>query len=66
VARWIARRAGVADSPVEWELVQKPTFDNQFATIELNGRSAKMKIEKTIPGDWRNPKLEVTLERELT
>jgi hypothetical protein len=66
VARWIARRAGVADSPVEWALVQKPTFDNQFATIELNGRSAKMKIEKTIPGDWRNPKLQVTLERELT
>jgi hypothetical protein len=25
-----------------------------------------MKIEKTIPGDWRNPKLEVTLERALT
>jgi hypothetical protein len=65
VARWIARRAGVVDPPISWKLVQKPTFDNQFATIELDGRRARMKIEKTVPGDWRNPKIEVTLEREL-
>jgi PhoD-like phosphatase len=65
-AHWIARRAGVEDPAIQWELVQKPTFDNQFATLELSGRSAKMKIEKTVPGDWRSPKLEVTLERDLT
>jgi hypothetical protein len=64
-ARWIAHRAGVEDPPITWQLVQKPTFDNQFATIELEGRRARMKIEKTVPGDWRNPKIEVTLEREL-
>ena len=63
--RWIARRAGVDEPAVTWSLVQKPTFDNQFATLQLKGRSAKMKIEKTIPGDWRNPKIEVTLERDL-
>jgi hypothetical protein len=65
VARWIAQRAGVKRPRISWNLVQKPTFDNQFATIELRGRTAKMKIEKTIPGDWKNPKLDVTLEREL-
>ncbi|HEX4718454.1 MAG TPA: alkaline phosphatase D family protein [Thermoleophilaceae bacterium] len=64
--RWIARRAGVEDAPFEWRLVQPPTFDNQFATLELRGRNAKMKIEKTVPGDWQNPKIEVTLERDLT
>ena len=64
--RWIARRAGVEDAPFEWKLVQPPTFDNQFATLELRGRKAKMKIEKTVPGDWQDPKIEVTLERELT
>jgi hypothetical protein len=63
--RWIARRAGVEDAAIRWRLVQPPTFDNQFATIELSGRHAKMKIEKTVPGDWRNPRIEVTLEREL-
>jgi hypothetical protein len=64
--RWIARRAGVDDPAIQWQLVQKPTFDNQFATLRLKGRSATMKIEKTVPGDWRDPKIEVTLERDLT
>ena len=57
--------AGVRDAPIRWRLVQKPTFDNQFATVELKGRRAKMKIEKSVPGDWEHPKIEVTLEREL-
>jgi hypothetical protein len=65
VAHWLARRAGVKDAPIKWSLVQKPTFDNQFATLELKGRTAKMKIEKTVPGDWRHPKIEVTLDRQL-
>jgi PhoD-like phosphatase len=65
VARWLARRAGVRDAPVRWSLVQPPTFDNQFATIELKGRNARMKIEKTVPGDWQHPQLDTTLEREL-
>ena len=65
VARFIARRAGVADPPFAWSLVQKPTFDNQFATVEIDGRSATLRIERTVPGDWRQPKLETTLERRL-
>jgi hypothetical protein len=66
VAHWLARRAGVRDAPIRWSLVQRPTFDNQFATIELKDRSARMKIEKTVPGDYRHPKIEVTLEHDLT
>jgi hypothetical protein len=66
IARWIAQRAGVKRPAISWKLVQKPTFDNQFATIELSGRRAKMKIEKTVPGDWRRPEIDVTLEHELT
>jgi hypothetical protein len=66
VARWIAARAGVERPAISWDLVQKPTFDNQFATIRLNGRSATMKIEKTVPGNWQEPEIDVTLERELT
>jgi hypothetical protein len=66
VARWMARRAGVERPVIDWKLVQTPTFDNQFATIELRGRKAKMKIEKTLPGNWQNPRIDVTLERDLT
>jgi hypothetical protein len=64
-AKWIAERAGVKPSPFSWQLVQPPTFDNQFATIDLSGRSAQMRIEKTVPGNWRHPKIETTLERKL-
>jgi hypothetical protein len=65
IARWIAKRAGVEEPAISWKLVQKPTFDNQFATIDLRGRSAKMKIEKIVPGNWQKPDIDVTLEREL-
>jgi PhoD-like phosphatase len=65
-ARWVAKRAGVSEPAIGWRLVQPPTFDNQFATLELSGRRARMKIEKTVPGNWRDPQIEVTLERELT
>jgi hypothetical protein len=64
-ARWIAKRAGVEEPTISWKLVQSPTFDNQFATLELTGRRAKMKIEKTVPGNWREPQIDVTLEHEL-
>ena len=45
--------------------MQEPTFDNQFATITVEGRRARMKIEKTVPGNWREPQIETTLERDL-
>jgi hypothetical protein len=64
-ARAIARTAGIRRPPISWKLVQSPTFDNQFATIEIDGREARMKIERTVPGDWENPKLDVTLDRRL-
>jgi hypothetical protein len=66
VARWIARRAGAEDPPFGWRLVQPPTFDNQFATISVDGRSATLRIEKSVPGDHVHPAIDTTLERELT
>ncbi|MFL5894229.1 MAG: alkaline phosphatase D family protein [Thermoleophilaceae bacterium] len=65
ITRAVAHRAGVKDPPLEWRLLQPPTFDNQFATIEIDGRSARMKIERTVPGDWQDPRIETTLERRL-
>ena len=37
--RW-REAAGVAPPEIRWRLAQGPTFDNQFATLELDGRSA--------------------------
>lgn len=63
--RALAHRAGVRDPEIRWRLVEEPTFDNQFATLELEGRRARFRIEKIVGGDWRNPGIETSLEREL-
>ena len=65
LTRALARSAGVAAPALRWRLTQPPTFDNQFATLELDGRHARLRIEKILPGEWRNPRIDVSLERVL-
>jgi hypothetical protein len=65
VTRALARSAGVEMPEVKWQLEQEPTFDNQFATLEIDGDRIELRIEKTVPGDWRRPRIETSLDREL-
>ena len=60
-ARSMARSAGVAESPMRWTFAQDPTFDNQIAQLDLRGRDAWLSIEKTLPEDWRAPRLHESL-----
>jgi hypothetical protein len=68
--RALAHSAGVEDPPVRWRYVHDdPWFDNQVATLELDGRRARLRIEKTVPpgDDAGDPalRLEQVFEREL-
>jgi hypothetical protein len=63
-ARALRRSAGVRDNGVRWELVQPPTFDNQIATLTIDGTAAELRIERALPGP--EPKLEVSLDHELS
>ena len=65
LTRGLARSAGVKLPEVEWRLEQEPTFDNQFATLDFDGDQVTLRIERTVPGDWRRPKIETSLERTL-
>jgi hypothetical protein len=65
-ARALARRAGVDDPPLRWEVTDGPFFDNQVATLELEGRAAHLKVERTTDGGWRKPTLTTSLQRRLT
>jgi hypothetical protein len=65
VARGLARSAGISPPRVHWRLEQDPTFDNQFGTLEIDGDRVEMKIERTIAGNWRRPRIETSLERGL-
>jgi hypothetical protein len=65
-ARALARTAGVADPDVGWRLVDGgPWFDNQVATLRIDGRRMAMQIEKAVPRDERSARLEPVLDREL-
>jgi hypothetical protein len=65
LVRGLAQAVGVPDPEIRWRLVQEPTFDNQVATLSLDGRHAWLRIERTRPGDGRHPELEVSLQRRL-
>jgi hypothetical protein len=59
--RSLARSAGVPDPRIRWRLAQQATFDNQFATLELEGRSASLRIERTARDDADNRRIETSL-----
>ncbi len=65
VGHAFARAAGVADPPIQWRYTQDPTFDNQVATIELDGRRAELRIEKTVVEEQEDPQLHISLEHQL-
>jgi hypothetical protein len=58
LARRLARAANVAPTDIRWTTSAKaPTFDNQIARLDLRGRDAALRIEKTVPEDWKAPRL---------
>ncbi len=60
--RALARAAGVEDPAIRWRYAGDQTFDNQIATLDLDGRAAELKIEKTTVG---STELEATLDRRI-
>jgi hypothetical protein len=64
--RWLAKRAGVEDPGIRWRFRRGPFFDNQIATLELEGRKARLKLEK-VPHDPKgeDERLEVVFEERL-
>ena len=65
VAAALARAAGAEDPGIRWALRDGPFFDNQVATLRLDGRTATMRLDKTIPGDRDQQSLETSFERRL-
>jgi hypothetical protein len=67
--RALAHSAGVEDPPVRWRYVHdEPWFDNQVATLELDDRRARFRLEKTVrPDDGGAPelRLESVFEHDL-
>ncbi len=66
IGKALTRLASVARPDVGWHLLhKKPWFDNHISTLELRGREATLKVEKTTPEDAGEPRLYPLLERRL-
>jgi hypothetical protein len=66
IARALSRAAGVESEPVRWRSIgDSPWFDNQVATLELDGPSADFRIEKALPGEDDEPRLDCVLEHKI-
>jgi hypothetical protein len=65
-ARSLARLAGVSDPGIGWRMVgDGPWFDNQVATLVIDGREIEMRLDKAVPTDQDHARLERVLERRL-
>jgi hypothetical protein len=62
----LARLVGAPAPGIGWRLLDGPFFDNQVATLVLNGREATMRLEKTVPGERDESSLDESFERRLT
>ena len=65
-ARALARLSGAPDPGIRWRLLEGPYFDNQVATVRLDGREARVRLDKTVAGEEDEKALEKTFERRLT
>jgi hypothetical protein len=66
LARAIARSAGVRDPDVRWRMVDDgPWFDNQVATLRVDGRRIDLRLERAVPVDTHTARLDRVLERRL-
>jgi hypothetical protein len=48
LVRALAHAAGVDDPDIRWRFVSGPYFDNQLATLSLEGREAMLTLSKTV------------------
>jgi hypothetical protein len=63
--RALGRGAGASDPGLRWRLAEGPYFDNQVATLRLDGRRAEMKLDKTVPGDEDERRLDCVFQHRL-
>jgi hypothetical protein len=64
-ARLLAKAAGAPDPGIRWRTLDGPYFDNQVATLEIDGRRALMRLDKTVPGEDGTDALEESFSRRL-
>ena len=66
LVRALAHAAGVEDPDIRWRFACGPYFDNQLATLSLDGREATLTLSKTVHDpEAVEPRLETAFERRI-
>jgi PhoD-like phosphatase len=66
ISEALSRLAGVEESAFRWQLLHEaPWFHNHISNVEIRGRKALLKVEKTMPENNEEPYLYGTLEYRL-
>jgi hypothetical protein len=65
MARGLSRLARAPDPEIRWRCLEGPYFDNQVATLRLDGREAIVRLDKTVEGKEDEKALEKTFERRI-
>ena len=66
LVRALAHAAGVDDPDIRWRFACGPYFDNQLATLSLDGREATLTLSKTVHDpDREGVGLETAFERRI-
>jgi hypothetical protein len=66
VGEALARASGVRPDAVRWTIDEGPWFDNQVATLELDGRRAWMALDQAIGKVGAPPRLNRVMRRRLS
>ena len=66
IGRALAASAGVGRERIHWRMVEGPFYDNQVATLAIDGRRAQLKLERTV-GDPESDerRLHTSFERRI-
>jgi hypothetical protein len=65
LAALLARASGAPDPGIRWRTLDGPFFDNQVASLHIDGRQAWARLDKTVPGDSGKDALEESFSRQL-
>ena len=67
LTRRLARAAGAEDPGIRWRFTEGPYFDNQVATLKLDGRSSELVLDKVNRDpEGRDERLERVFEHPLS
>ena len=64
--RLLARSAGVPDPGIRWRFAEGPYYDNQVASLRIDGRECRLRLDKTIESEGYERRLERVFDRRLS